>query len=241
MRSMPVLRDAWFYPVLFAGWCMMMLAVHGGYRFSGMPLPSASGMAQAFGLKEQMAIQGTISELEKGLTGSLPIPDQGQIVHNIGSAYYDLYRGSQKQEFLDSAFGYYSKSISLVDNVARFHYNLGRVYMAYGNFSKAKTCYEKALAINPSHMMALHNLGLMDFYQFKDDSSAEQLLEHEMRIGGQLPPAITFWGRLRLTAVMISERLICSGRRWRSTRSKREARLPPLTPQPGYSPLPMPI
>ena len=66
------------------------------------------------------------------------------------------------------------------------------------NFIQARTYYEKTLALDPNHMMALHNLGLMDFYQFKDDSSAERLLSHEMRIGGQLPTCYYILGEIAL-------------------------------------------
>jgi len=181
-------RDAFFYPLLFAAWGAFILIRYHSYSYYNAPLPSVSAqMNLTDAIGKQQTITKNIEELQKSLGEEKDVVERGHIEHNIGTAYYDNYKSLQRGDLLDSAQAYYEQSIRTLSTVARFYYNLGRIFTERREHLKAKANYEKALQLEPNHVLALHNLALLNFYELGNRDTAKALLEKALAVKGDLP------------------------------------------------------
>jgi tetratricopeptide (TPR) repeat protein len=194
-------RDSYFFPLVFAVWGIFMLIRHGQYCFFDTPLPSAG---EAVNLSEITQDQGTIDlnieELNHDLEKEASIVEKGHILHNIGTAYYDQYRRTSIPQLLDSSQAYYERSIRTIDTVGRFYYNLGRVFTERHDHLNAKKQYEQALKVSPDHVLALHNLALLNYFEFGDGVTAAVLLKRALSIRSDLPICNYILGEIAVQA-----------------------------------------
>jgi tetratricopeptide (TPR) repeat protein len=188
MKTVVLKRDSYFFPLVFAVWGIFMFMLHGRYSFFDAPLPSAG---EAVNLSDIIQNQGTIDlnieELGRDLGKEVNLTEKGHIFHNIGTAYYDQYRRSSRPDLLDSSQAFYERSIKTLDNVGRFYYNLGRVFTERRNHLKAKEQYELAIRVSPDHVLALHNLALLNYFELGNSEAASALLKRALSIRGDLP------------------------------------------------------
>ncbi|MBD3392147.1 MAG: tetratricopeptide repeat protein, partial [Chitinivibrionales bacterium] len=188
MRHLALRRDIVFYPLICAAWGIFMVARYAGYTYFASPLPAvktAMQVNQAF-YKTKM-LDKSIEELQASLETEEQPGERGHIEHNIGTAYYDRYKATKDRTLLDSAQQYYERSIETLPTVARFYYNLGRIFTERRRHPTAKTHYERSLELNPKHVLALHNLALLNFYELGDRKTAKVLLERALAIRHDLP------------------------------------------------------
>jgi len=66
--------------------------------------------------------------------------------------------------------------------------DLGRLHQQRGELAKAEPHYLRALALNPNHVLAHNNLGLLYHHQGRD-AEARRLLETARRLDPQCRPA----------------------------------------------------
>jgi tetratricopeptide (TPR) repeat protein len=99
---------------------------------------------------------------------------------------------------MDSAKIYFDKSIRLVPDVARFYYNFGRAYTETGDPQKAKGYYEKAVALDSTYVVALHNLGILLFAELKQPLEARTYLLRLTAIDSTLPIVHYMLGEIAL-------------------------------------------
>ncbi len=76
--------------------------------------------------------------------------------------------------------------MKLNPSFAEPYYNVGRVYQQRDEMAAAATLYQKALALDPNHVLAHNNLGLLYFHQGKPDQAKR---EYEKVLGPQDLPA----------------------------------------------------
>lgn len=171
-------RDFAFFSALFVVWSAGLIIWNSHYKYYSLPLVSVSKEDKIDNtFYKRKVIDRSIRELHESLTEESRLFERGHIQHNIGTAYFDLYKISGKQSNLDSSRVYYQYSIKSVNTVPRFMYNLGRVYTEYQNHTEAKKYYEKAIELKPDHILALHNLALMHYFSFGHRDTAQMLLE----------------------------------------------------------------
>ncbi|HEV8586883.1 MAG TPA: tetratricopeptide repeat protein [Methylomirabilota bacterium] len=60
----------------------------------------------------------------------------------------------------DEALGVFQKAIEADPRFSWPHHNIGRIYMARGDYEQARVWLERALAVNPDHWRALYNYGV---------------------------------------------------------------------------------
>lgn len=110
---------------------------------------------------------GDYKQAELTCKGILDVePDNGQILHLLGSIYYEL--GSY-----DLAIDYFKKAIVSMPNNENVFYDLGSAFQEKKQVGEALTYYRKVLQFNPDYIDAYNNIGLI--YQDKgqlDDAIA---------------------------------------------------------------------
>jgi len=188
MKLFFLYRDIFFYPILFSLWAVYILVQHGNYRYFGIPPSSSSTdmhVEKAFNQKDY--IDKIICNLHKSFIEEQRPLEKGHIYHNIGTVYYDQYKKLKNKELLDSAHLYCKRSIKYVNNVPRFYYNMGRVFTEYRNHLQAKVYYEKALRLDSNHIRALHNLGLLYYFELGQREPAKKFIKRALSIKHDLP------------------------------------------------------
>ncbi|MBD3319536.1 MAG: tetratricopeptide repeat protein [Chitinivibrionales bacterium] len=188
MKSLNIFTDRFFYPVLAAVWIASMLMLHSNFSYRRKPLPSVDlELPKNRGVQKTAIVRSSINELKSALSTENDPQDQLHILHNLGIAYYDMHSLQQGRSMLDSAVYYFMKSVEGGPEIARFYYNLGRTYTTLCNHRKARTCYEKALQIKPDHILALHNLGLVYYFEFNNPGQSNKYLQKLLKIDRDLP------------------------------------------------------
>lgn len=181
-------RDTGFYTGLFVLWVLAVLLMHGDHYYFGRPMPSVDLAREGGALvRQRKTIDASIEELKKELEEVADAKERMHIEHNIGIAYYDVYKGTRGRDHLDSARQYMAHSIAGEPNVARFYYNFGRIFTEQGDHGTAKVHYEKALECDPTHVLALHNLGLLTYFELRRLDKAQIYLERALNINPRLP------------------------------------------------------
>jgi tetratricopeptide (TPR) repeat protein len=167
----------------------VVFLMHGGYAYFSSPIKSAVGKVSVSEIfNQQNALMNTLKELYLSLLQKDVKPEErGHILHNIGSAYYDLHKIIPQDPLLDSSENYYQQSIRIISNNARFYYNLGRLYTEYRKHDLAKQNYEKALGVKPDHILALHNLALLNYFELNNREVAKALLSRVLSIQARSP------------------------------------------------------
>ena len=192
--------DRLFYPGLLFAWSLAMIGMHADYRFLRRPPP---GMGSARieprrAIRERGIIRATIDELTKALDTERNETRRMHIAHNLGVAYYDMHSVASKEHFLDSSQRYFKRSIEDEPSIARFYYNLGRTHTARGRHKEAKTSYEKAVRIDPEHILAIHNLGLVNYFELHRPVIARKYFEKLLLINAELPVCNYVLGEIAL-------------------------------------------
>jgi len=178
-----------FFILSFFVWAQIMFLIYGGHHYFKEPLPSmVKGNTLQNIVNRQNTIKSTLHELHLSLLQlEEPSAERGHILHNIGMLYYDLFKMNRKNQLLDSSEYYYLQSINIISNSTRFYYNLGRLYMEGKKPGPAKRYYEKALEMKPDNILALHNLALVNYYEYNDLRTAKSLLEKVLMLNPESP------------------------------------------------------
>jgi len=182
-----VYRDRYFYPAVLAAWVLGMCILYIRYSFSSEPQSSIDLRDFDTVLHQKRMIMGSILELQGALTKEHDPEQRMHIHHNIGIAWYDLHSADRQSASLDTAIRYFEKSIESSPPIARFYYNLGRAYTTAGDHRRAEQWYERTLAINPDHILALHNLGLLNYFEKHDRPRAREYLLRLLAVRSELP------------------------------------------------------
>ena len=189
MRQHILKNNIAFFVLCFVIWAQVIFLMHGGYAYFSTPLKSPIkkvSVSEIF--SQQNAIMNNLKELYLSLLQKDVQPvERGHILHNIGSSYYDLHKIIPKDPLLDSSEHYYMQSIKIISNNARFYYNLGRLYTEYRKHDAARQYYEKAVGVKPDHILALHNLALLNYFELNNREVAKALLGRVLSIQAKSP------------------------------------------------------
>jgi tetratricopeptide (TPR) repeat protein len=187
MKAWTLKRDIVFYPLVCGIWVLLIIAFHGGHNYFGTPLPGMTfpeGAFQAFRIK---SIAASMEQLKKSVTMEADPRERAHSQENIGISYFDLYKSTRNPAFLDTAEYYLDLSLRVVNDVARFYYNLARIHSEKKNFMAAKEFYEKTIALEPRHFMAYHNLGILNYYELNRPDLAKAYFEKVTEIDPSIP------------------------------------------------------
>lgn len=201
MKPQILHRDLLFYPALFVLWVAFMLARYSGHMYFAQPLRSvAFGDGSPGALtRTTQALNASIDELRLSLAEESGSQDRMHIQHNLGIAYYDLYKsGGQQRDMLDSARIYLTQSIATNPKIGRFYYNLGRLFTEYGDHDRAGYYYGRAIEVDPKHVLALHNLGLLTYFEQHKPEQARNYLLRALKQEGMLPMCNYVLGEIAL-------------------------------------------
>jgi tetratricopeptide (TPR) repeat protein len=192
-------REALFYGGLGIAWIALVFLVHGRYQYFDRPIPAAAFIQNASQqLREDATLRTSIAEMQKNVAIEKDPVEKGHTFHNIGLAYYDLYIISRQRSWLDSVGVYFVNSLKLVPNVARFHYNFGRLMTEVGRHQAAQREYLAAIAIEPTHVLALHNVALLNYYELHQPDTAAHYLQRALAINPNLPICNYMLGEIAL-------------------------------------------
>ena len=81
-------------------------------------------------------------------------PDNGEILHLLGSIYYAT--GNY-----DLALEYFRKALSCMPDNKDIYYDLGNVFQEQSRIEEAMNCYEKVLLLDPEYIAAYINIGVI--------------------------------------------------------------------------------
>ncbi|MCU0609420.1 MAG: tetratricopeptide repeat protein [Chitinispirillaceae bacterium] len=179
-------RNQYFYPLVFGVWALFLLVRFGNHRYFDVP-PESAGYERGGGMSKVSMLHNSIVELQKSLVDERRSPEKPHILQNIGCAYYDLYREIGDRRLLDSAYVFFSQSISEGPGNARFHYNLGRLFTEVNNQQGALQAYEMALKYEPAHILALSNAGMCSYFAFGQKKAAAGYFGRALAIDSTLP------------------------------------------------------
>lgn len=104
--------------------------------------------------------------------------DKAHVYNYLGLTNMELKEYSSALSNFDSAI---SKSLYNPD----YHVNAGLCYESTGDKEKAKVAYQKALALNPEHALAQHNLSILARQEGSDE--AVQILDEVISSNPDLP------------------------------------------------------
>lgn len=189
MRQHILKNNIAFFVLCFVIWAQVIFLMHGGYAYFSTPIKSyIKNVSINEVFSRENAIMNTMKELYISLLQKKEQPvERGHILHNIGSSYYDLHKIIKGDPLLDSSEHYYLQSIRIISNNARFYYNLGRLYTEYRKHDAAKQYYEKAVGVKPDHILALHNLALLNYFELNNKEVAKTLLGRVLSIQAKSP------------------------------------------------------
>jgi tetratricopeptide (TPR) repeat protein len=193
-------RNTVFFSLVFIAWLSVMTVRYGYHSYYNKPLPSLKigRGSRAYLQKSQIATQ-SMNELRDALKTEDDPRERMNIYHNIGIAFFDKYSTMKEvKNLLDSAIIYMERSIFDRPDIERFYYNLGRVYAEIGNHEKALHHYERAIELNPKHILALHNLGMLYYAGLHKKEKAEYYLDKVAAIDSTLPICFYVLGEIAL-------------------------------------------
>jgi tetratricopeptide (TPR) repeat protein len=180
-------EDRWFFLTTFALWALVVGLTNLGFEYYGRPLPSA-GIFQLEGqVQARETIVQNIGDLYASLAKVEGQTERGHVMHNLGTAYYDYYKSTGDRSVLDSVQRYYLESVKRVPDNARFYYNLGRVYTELRDHEKARLYYERTVTLDSTHILAMHNLALLYYFELHEEAPAQNLLARALSIKPDLP------------------------------------------------------
>ncbi len=114
------------------------------------------------------------------------LPDNANILGNLGLLYKDLGRLPEAEECL-------SKVLEKDPDNPNNHINLGAVFEEKGDVAKATASYRQALALSPDNPMALNNLGKV-LHQQGNTAEALSCLEKATQLAPNYPMALNNLG-----------------------------------------------
>ena len=180
-------RDLYFYPALLAAWALILFVRYAGHPYFDTPLPSAGIGRMSVGVSSQSRLRASLTELKKNFIEEKDKTEKPHILQNIGCAYYDLYRETGDRKLLDSAVGFIYQSTIEGPGIARFHYNLGRMFTEIGAQKRALQQYEIAVRYDPMHLLALSNAGTCSYFAFNQRKAAAGYFGRALAIDSLMP------------------------------------------------------
>jgi tetratricopeptide (TPR) repeat protein len=138
----------------------------GGVVFTVYQAPSITSKLPDSGQSQANKIDWPqhINHLKKSLDQD---PNNAETWSQLANAYYEI---QDYKQSIDS----YQKVISLVDEKSSVFLELGVVYRKNGQFKKSIEAFEKAIAENPANLRALFNIGIVQYHDLDDETSAKK-------------------------------------------------------------------
>jgi tetratricopeptide (TPR) repeat protein len=112
-------------------------------------------------------------------------PDSAEALYGLGSVYLQQNKTSEARDCFDRAT---KLDAAYPDTLPNAWNNLGLLAIREGHTSQAIPYFEKALQLNPDHLIALDNLGNA-YRQLRQWETAQKMLERAVEVGPQDPEA----------------------------------------------------
>lgn len=196
-----------FYFTIAACWSLIVFIKSMNYTYYGLPSPSAGiegSFKQSSKQKEILLANTRVGLLQNLQTEKDPV-ERMHLYHNIGINYFDLYDLSQNRAYLDSALQFLLESVRSNPPIARFYYNLGKLFTEAGQHASAQSAYQRALQFDPKHIPALHNLALMTYFELHDPKLAQKYFAQGLDIDTLLPICNLVLGMIDMDAKKYSD------------------------------------
>jgi tetratricopeptide (TPR) repeat protein len=161
-------------------------------------LNSAGYERTASGMSKASLLRTSLAELQKNLVEEENPGEKPHILHNIGCAYYDLYKETGVRNLFDSALTFMERSTFHGVCVARFNYNIGRLFTEIGDHHAALKQYDEALRCDPRHILALSNAGTCSYFAFGDRRSAAGYFVRALGVDSAMPMCHLVLGHIAL-------------------------------------------
>jgi len=188
-----------FFGSFFTIWVVLVVMTHRDYPYFAAAPPGAGVTPRSVGSAQRLEmLNSTVSELKKSLEEEIDSVELPHIRHNLGIAFYDIYKINRQRGLLDSAKIYLSASVESGPPIARFYYNFGRLFTEMGDHPTAGGYYKKAIQTDPTHILALHNLGLLTYFEKKNLDEAQGYLEQALAVDSVLPMCNYVLGEIAL-------------------------------------------
>jgi tetratricopeptide (TPR) repeat protein len=100
-----------------------------------------------------------------------------------------------KEKRWDEALEWYKKAEAIESKAEGVHVNIGNAYVAMGKYDEAEKAFDRAFAINPENVEALHNKAIL-LAMKKQYREALEINERVLQLAPDWPPAIRFRERL---------------------------------------------
>ncbi len=113
-------------------------------------------------------------EEKKEETSKAPPPDPSRPFSPQAIKDYNQGVELQQQGFLNQAIQKYKSALEADDRIERAYCNLGLIYIAQRNFSKASDAFKKALAMKPNNPFSLNGMGSVFFSKGKLQEAMER-------------------------------------------------------------------
>jgi tetratricopeptide (TPR) repeat protein len=176
-----------FYTVLFVFWSWSMRSAYGSFRFGGAPVPGDLDKSAFNAMLQGREIASNIELLKKAVVREGDRSERGHMLHSIGLGYSHLYRITHRKNLMDSALAHFERSVREESGVARFYYNMGRAFTEINDPERAKKHYEKAVALDSTYVVALHNLAILLYTEMKRPEEAQGYFRRLAAIDSTLP------------------------------------------------------
>ncbi len=124
--------------------------------------------------KEEEAAAKEAAKEEKKDDKSASVPDPSRPFAPEAIRNYNQGVELQQQGFLNQAIQKYKAALEADDRIERAYCNLGLIYIAQKNFSKANDAFRKALAIKPNNPFSLNGMGSVYYSKGKLQDAMER-------------------------------------------------------------------
>jgi tetratricopeptide (TPR) repeat protein len=102
---------------------------------------------------------------------------------------------SADQKRWDEALSWYKKAETIESRAEGVHVNIGNAYVALGKYEEAEQAFDRAFAINPENIEALHNKAIL-LAMKKMYREALEINERVLQLAPDWAPAVRFRERL---------------------------------------------
>jgi tetratricopeptide (TPR) repeat protein len=133
-------KDIYFYSFIFVLWAIVIYAINSDYKYFGTPYPSAGIEPQKM---DENNIKNSIIHIKTALDSEKDNIKIGFLFANLGVAYFELYKNSMNQNYLDSSFLCFKQAVEKNPNNPDIIFNAGLISLQKRDISLAQQYFNQ--------------------------------------------------------------------------------------------------